>query len=79
MSSTNYNIATGAAARLPETFRLPSKGRDPYFNLGRSWYYAAEREGLLNMLRLRSKGRKRGVTLIRTAEVLALLEKAAAR
>lgn len=79
MSSIDHDIAPGAAASLPVTFRLPHKGRDPYFNLGRTWYYGAERAGLLSLIRLRTKGQKRGVTLIKTADVLALLEKAASR
>ncbi len=61
----------------PVTFRLPSKGTDPYFGLTRSFYYAAESQGLLSLIRLRSKGKRRGVTLVRAADVLALIEEAA--
>ena len=61
----------------PVTFRLPSKGTDPYFGLTRSFYYAAESQGLLNLIRLRSKGKRRGVTLVRATDVLALIEEAA--
>jgi hypothetical protein len=62
-------------APLPYTFRLP-KGRDldPYFGLTRPWYFRAESQGRLKMLRLREKGKARGVTLIRTADILRLIE-----
>lgn len=79
MSSKTDDIATGAASSLPVTFRLPTRGHDPYFGLGRSWFYAAERAGLLSMIRLRTKGQTRGVTLVKTADVLALLEREATR
>ena len=73
----NKNIATGAASSLPVTFRLPTRGKDPYFGLSRPWFYQAEKAGLLSMIRLLTKGQTRGVTLVKTADVLALLEKEA--
>ncbi len=79
MSNKFDDIATGAASSLPVTFRLPARGHDPYFGLSRAWFYQAEKAGLLSMIRLRTKGQTRGVTLVRTADVLALLEKEAAR
>ena len=71
--------ASGAAnagtATLPQTFRLPKNGeRDPHFGLSRAWYYAAEADGRLTLLRLRQKGKKRGTTLVPTSAVLELLE-----
>ena len=49
----------------PETFRLPKSGaRDPYFSLSRSWYYAAEAEGLIKLIRLKKRGNIRGVVLV---------------
>lgn len=50
------------ASKHPITYRLPSKGTDPYFGLTRSFYYAAETQGRLTLIRLRSKGKSRGVT-----------------
>ena len=44
--------------------------------MSRSWYYAKETAGQLQLTRLRDKGKKRGVTLIQTAQVLALLNSA---
>ena len=62
---------------LPVTFRLPKPGeRDAYFNLPRATYYALEADGQLKLVRLRQKGRRRGTTLVATADVLAVLEAA---
>jgi len=61
-------------AELPITFRIPKGGqRDAHFGLSRSWYYAAEADGRLALIRLREKGKKRGTTLVPTAAVLAML------
>ncbi len=76
------NTATGTAANtggpklqeLPITFRIPRVGeRDPHFGLSRAWYYAAEANGLISLIRLREKGKTRGTTLIPSAGVLAVL------
>jgi len=65
-------------AELPITFRLPKAGqRDAHFELSRSWYYAAEADGRLALIRLREKGKKRGTTLVPTEAVLAMLRGAA--
>jgi hypothetical protein len=80
---TQHQTATGTPANtgspklkeLPITFRLPRVGqRDPHFGLSRAWYYNAEADGRLSLIRLREKGKKRGATLIPSAAVLALLE-----
>jgi hypothetical protein len=34
----------------PEFFRLPKSGRDPYFGLGRSYYYEGEKLGYCDSL-----------------------------
>lgn len=57
----------------PETFRLPIKGGDPYFGLTRGWYYAAEKDGLIRLVRLRKRGNRRGVTLVPYDDVAALI------
>lgn len=60
--------------KLPTTFRLPRVGqRDPHFGLSRSWFYAAEGDGRINLIRLREKGKKRGTTLVLTEQVLKLI------
>ena len=60
---------------LPITFRLPRTGeRDPIFGLSRSWYYSAESNGRLNLIRLRNKGKNRGATLVSTEQILSLIQ-----
>jgi hypothetical protein len=62
---------------LPVTFRLPKPGqRDAFFDLPRATYYALESDGQLQLVRIRQKGRKRGTTLVPTADMLAILQTA---
>jgi hypothetical protein len=66
-------------ALRPETFRLPRPGRqDQYFGFSRSFYYNAEDRGLLELIRVIAPGRSRGVTLVRYADVLSLVNAAKA-
>ena len=48
----------------PEFFRLPKTGGDPYFGLGRSYYYEGEKQGYWKLIRIRQRGKLRGVTLV---------------
>ena len=48
----------------PEFFRLPKAGGDPYFGLGRSYYYEGEQRGYWRLVRIRQRGKLRGVTLV---------------
>jgi len=48
----------------PEFFRLPKSGGDPYFGLGRSYYYEGEKQGYWKLSRIRQRGKLRGVTLV---------------
>lgn len=57
----------------PVTFRLPACGGDPYFGLTKSYYYGLEAKGLIELLRLRDKGKNRGVTLVPFHAVKALV------
>lgn len=50
--------------RPPEFFRLPKCGGDPYFGLGRSYYYEGEKLGYWRLVRIRQRGKQRGVTLV---------------
>lgn len=59
----------------PEFFRLPSKGGDPHFGLTRSFYYAGEQRGYWNLIRIRERGKRRGVTLISFNSVAAFIRK----
>jgi hypothetical protein len=55
-----------AAANVsrPECFRLPKSGGDPYFGFGRSFYYVGEQRGYWRLIRIRERGKLRGVTLV---------------
>jgi len=56
---------TEQAVTRPEYYRLPKPGHaDPFFSLSRSYYYQLEARGLLKLVRIRDKGKERGVTLI---------------
>ena len=68
-------VASGNAAK-PETFRLPKRGGDPHFGLSRAWYYQAEQKGLLKLIRLRDRGKLRGVTLVPYDDVAKLIAEA---
>jgi len=59
----------------PETFRLPTKGGDPFFGLTRSYYYHGEKLGYWRLFRLRKRGNIRGVTLVPFDEIKAFLQK----
>jgi len=48
----------------PEFFRLPKSGGDPFFGLGRSYYYEGEKNGYWRLVRIRQRGKVRGVTLV---------------
>ncbi len=57
--------ADGPSQRPPcEFFRLPKSGGDPYFGLGRSYYYEGEKRGYWRLARIRERGKLRGVTLV---------------
>jgi hypothetical protein len=48
----------------PECFRLPKSGSDPYFGFSRSFYYEGEKRGYWRLIRIRERGKQRGVTLV---------------
>jgi len=49
----------------PEFYRLPSKGRDPFFGLTRSYYYLLIERGQIESFTLRQRGQKNGVRLVK--------------
>jgi hypothetical protein len=53
-----------SASQRPEFFRLPKAGGDPYFGFGRSYYYQGEQLGYWRLVRIRQRGKVRGVTLV---------------
>jgi hypothetical protein len=49
----------------PECFRLPSGGGgDRYFGFTRTFYYEGEKRGYWRLVRIRERGKLRGVTLV---------------
>ena len=73
---TTAPLSEGAARPSqspPEFFRLPKSGGDPYFGLGRSYYYEGEKQGNWRLVRLRQRGKLRGVTLVPYDAVLAFI------
>jgi hypothetical protein len=54
----------------PEFFRLPRPGTaDQYFGFSRAFYYNGEQRGWWKLIRIRDRGKNRGVTLIPYAAV----------
>jgi hypothetical protein len=67
MPVTSIIEAPGEAAlsaSRPETFRLPKSGGDPFFGFSRSFYYEGEQRGYWRLIRIRQRGKQRGVTLV---------------
>jgi hypothetical protein len=65
--TTTAPLSEGAASPSqfpPEFFRLPKSGGDPYFGLGRSYYYQGEQLGYWRLVRIRQRGKLRGITLV---------------
>jgi hypothetical protein len=61
----------------PETFRLPktNSGGDPFFHFTRSFSYLGEQRGYWRLIRIRERGKLRGVTLVPFDQVAAFLRK----
>jgi len=67
------------SASRPETFRLPKSGVDPFFGFSRSFYYEGEQRGYWRLIRIRDRGKLRGVTLVPFDQVAAFIRKEAGR
>jgi hypothetical protein len=69
--------AAPLSASRPETFRLPkpNSGGDPYFHFTRSYYYEGEQRGYWRLIRIRERGKQRGVTLVPFDQVAAFVRK----
>jgi hypothetical protein len=60
----------------PDAYALPTTGRDPWFNCTRSWYYADEKAGLIRLVRIRGRGKLRGITRVPYDEMAKLFNDA---
>jgi hypothetical protein len=69
--------AAASASQRPECFRLPKSGGDPYFGFTRSFYYEGENRGYWTLIRIRERGKLRGVTLVPYDVVAAFVRKKA--
>jgi hypothetical protein len=63
----------------PETFRLPKTGVDQYFGCTRSFYYNLEKQGLIKLIRIRQRGKMRGIVLVPFDAMKKLITEAAAQ
>jgi hypothetical protein len=69
-------VASQREASRPEFYRLPrGGGGDPFFNLTRTFYYEGEGRGYWKLVRIRERGKLRGVTLVPYDAVSAFVRK----
>ena len=68
-------VRTFGMQPLPETFRLPKTGGDSWFGFSRSFYYRGEQLGYWKLIRIRERGKLRGVTLVPYDAVAAFVRK----
>jgi hypothetical protein len=72
--------AAWSASQRPEFFRLPKSGRrDSHFGFSRAFFYAGEAAGFWKLVRIRQRGKIRGVTLVPYDTVSAFVHKEAAK
>ena len=76
-TSANKLTAPVGAISAPELLPIPNKGPDRVFGLSRSWYYNAERLGLIQLVRLRLPGNVRGRVMINVERTRMALDKLA--
>lgn len=57
-------MTNNTPAARPEFFRLPPRGPDPYFGITRPAYYRLEERGAIRLVRIRDRGKLRGITLV---------------
>jgi hypothetical protein len=75
MNSTDVPQTSTGLLR-PEFFRLPSGGGgDPFFGFTRSYYYEGEARGYWRLVRIRERGKLRGVTLVPYDTIAAFIRK----
>jgi hypothetical protein len=61
---------------VPKYIRIPAQGKaDPLFGCPRQKYLQLERDGVLKLIRLVPKGKRRGILLIPVEQMQAHLEK----
>lgn len=78
---TNQLIAPAVtlAASHPEFVTLKPVGGDPVCGMSRSFWYSAEKKGLIQLNRVRLPGRQRGRVLLPVPQAVALLRRLGSR
>ena len=64
-----------AAAYLPAFVSLKSAGGDPVTGMSRSWWYGAEKDGLIKLTRIRRDGRVKARVLLPVPQAIALIRR----
>jgi len=80
--SSQTPSAAAAAGQPPvhaEFISLPSRGGDSVCGLSRSWWYLADKNGLIQLVRIRQRGAKRGRVLLPVDQAIALVRKLGAQ
>ena len=58
----------------PEFYRLPTPHeQDVFFGLTRALYYSLEARGLIQLIRIVPKGRKKGIVLVKYSDMAELI------
>ena len=75
--TNTLNPATGnpVSKFTPEFVTLKPSGGDPVTGLSRSWWYNAEKQGLIKLARVRNPGRVKARVLLPVAAAIALVHK----
>jgi hypothetical protein len=67
-------IAANQPHLRPEFYRLPVPGaQDPFFGLTRAHYYELEKRRTIKLVRVIPKGKKKGIVLVRYADMSGLM------
>ena len=73
--SINSAPTSQIRAYLPEFVTLKSAGGDPVTGMSRSWWYSAERDGLINLVRIRRPGMIKARVLLPVPQALELVRR----
>lgn len=73
----NQNTVAPSARFQPEFSPLPAAGGDPVCGLSRSFWYDAERQGMIALVRVRKPGRTKPRVLLPVADAVKLIRRLA--
>ena len=75
VSQLHSAIQSQARAYLPEFVTLKPSGGDPITGMSRSWWYSAERDGLIRLHRIRRPGMVKARVLLPVPQALELIRR----